>query len=392
MATQTSALALSGGGYRATLFALGSLWRLNKLGILKNLNRITAVSGGSIALAYLALHWKELIFDKNGIAQNFQEVVVDPLQIFCSKRLDVKTVTFGWIHPLKTVGEKLAEAYDDRLFHKALLSDIPVGDGIPEFIFYATNYTTGSSVRLTPTHISDYKLGKTPSTYDITLSQAIASSSAFPPLLSPIIFNSKKWEWIKTDYAFLHDETSLKKRLVLADGGLYDNLGVEAIWKEKKDEDDYYDNVLVCDAGAPFTYGFDSKGSNIFSKLLHVTGLKRNIVSQFYRMTDVMIDQQRSLRKRQLIQNYNNKVYGGAYWGITTKISAYDEAEHKLAVDNKTTKDISKIGTRLTAFSKKEQALLINWGYALCDAAMRNYVDKNLKISQTLPLPDYALA
>ncbi len=36
-----SGLALSGGGYRATLFALGSLRRLNKLGMLKTLSKIT---------------------------------------------------------------------------------------------------------------------------------------------------------------------------------------------------------------------------------------------------------------------------------------------------------------------------------------------------------------
>ncbi len=69
-----SALALSGGGYRATLFAVGSLYRLNELGILKNLNRITAVSGGSITLGYLALHWNDLKFNHNDVAENFETV------------------------------------------------------------------------------------------------------------------------------------------------------------------------------------------------------------------------------------------------------------------------------------------------------------------------------
>ncbi len=31
-------LALSGGGFRATLFHLGSIWRLNELGMLADLN------------------------------------------------------------------------------------------------------------------------------------------------------------------------------------------------------------------------------------------------------------------------------------------------------------------------------------------------------------------
>ena len=42
------ALCLSGGGYRAMIFHLGALWRLNQLGFLKNLSRVSSVSGGSI--------------------------------------------------------------------------------------------------------------------------------------------------------------------------------------------------------------------------------------------------------------------------------------------------------------------------------------------------------
>jgi NTE family protein len=41
-------LALSGGGCRASLFHLGSLWRLNELGWLKKINEITSVSGAPL--------------------------------------------------------------------------------------------------------------------------------------------------------------------------------------------------------------------------------------------------------------------------------------------------------------------------------------------------------
>src|SRR4029079_5515854 len=48
------ALCLSGGGYRAALFHLGALRRLNELGVLARLDSISCVSGGSIIGAYLA--------------------------------------------------------------------------------------------------------------------------------------------------------------------------------------------------------------------------------------------------------------------------------------------------------------------------------------------------
>src|SRR5208282_640505 len=50
-----TALCLSGGGYRAMLFHLGSLWRLNEAGLLRKLNRISSVSGGSITAGMLGL-------------------------------------------------------------------------------------------------------------------------------------------------------------------------------------------------------------------------------------------------------------------------------------------------------------------------------------------------
>ena len=54
------ALCLSGGGYRAMLFHLGALWRLNEIGYLPKLERISSVSGGSITAGVLGLKWERL--------------------------------------------------------------------------------------------------------------------------------------------------------------------------------------------------------------------------------------------------------------------------------------------------------------------------------------------
>ena len=45
-------LALSGGGYRAAAYHIGTLRALHKLGILDKLDVISSVSGGSITSAY----------------------------------------------------------------------------------------------------------------------------------------------------------------------------------------------------------------------------------------------------------------------------------------------------------------------------------------------------
>lgn len=72
------ALCLSGGGYRAMLFHLGTLWRLNELGLMKGLKRVSSVSGGSINAGVLGLAWKNLNFNASGIASNFEQLVVSP--------------------------------------------------------------------------------------------------------------------------------------------------------------------------------------------------------------------------------------------------------------------------------------------------------------------------
>ena len=55
-------LALSGGGFRATLFHLGAVRRLNELGILHELDSVSSVSGGSFLAGLIAVRWSKLSF------------------------------------------------------------------------------------------------------------------------------------------------------------------------------------------------------------------------------------------------------------------------------------------------------------------------------------------
>ena len=93
------ALCLSGGGYRAMLFHLGALWRLNELGYLKKLNRISSVSGGSISAAVLGYNWSKLAFDDVGIGQKFVEEVIEPIRKLASRTIDVGAILGGALGP-----------------------------------------------------------------------------------------------------------------------------------------------------------------------------------------------------------------------------------------------------------------------------------------------------
>jgi predicted acylesterase/phospholipase RssA len=63
-------LALSGGGFRGTLYHLGVVRFLRDVGILSDITHITSVSGGSILAALLVLNWDRY----NGSDEDFDKV------------------------------------------------------------------------------------------------------------------------------------------------------------------------------------------------------------------------------------------------------------------------------------------------------------------------------
>jgi predicted acylesterase/phospholipase RssA len=109
-------LGLSGGGYRATLFNLGALIRLNEFGLMGKIKRITSVSGGSITNGCLAMRWNDLQFNDDGVIERFKENIVEPLWDFCSKSLDAGAIIWGTLDPFHRVSDKITAAYNKVLF------------------------------------------------------------------------------------------------------------------------------------------------------------------------------------------------------------------------------------------------------------------------------------
>jgi NTE family protein len=362
---ETTGLAMSGGGFRATLFHAGSLWRLNELGLLRSLSRISSVSGGSITSGVLALAWPKLTFDAKGVATNFEALVVQPLRRFSSFNIDTHAITRS-IWPGQHASEKLREAYDEYLFHGAKLTDLPEA---PTFIFNAVNLRTGRDFRFTRQYMADYRIGLLDTSKVAapgnTLSMAVAASSGFPPVFSPISFETEPAHWQKVEGADLAGNPEYCSTMDLADGGVYDNLGLEPIWKRCR-------TVLISNAGKPFEYGADVNSVFLATE-----------VKLMLRTLDITMDQVQGLRLREILRGYEGGERKGAYWGINTDIDAYTRASAKrtpppltppaLSVSQQAREELAGTRTRLNEFSPQEQNRLINWGYAVCDAAMRCY-------------------
>jgi NTE family protein len=101
---------------------------------------------------------------------------------------------------------------------------------------------------------------------------------------------------------------------------------------------------------------------------------------------ELVDNQVRSLRKRQVITAFQEGDRTGTYWGIRTNIADYHLAT-ALDCPHERTLALARIPTRLKRLSEEVQEQLINWGYAVCDAALRTHVNPQLHKPSGFPYP-----
>jgi NTE family protein len=345
-------LCLSGGGFRATLFHLGALRRLNELGVLSrsDFRTVASVSGGSIMSARLADALTHLVLTP-GLAiphDVWERDVQAPLRAFTGK--DVRTGPFlrrllPWnVGRSGTAVEALAQRYE-RDLTRLRLAALP---SRPEFLFLATDMAYGVSWVFSRGWMGDYQVGYMAPPPDIPLARAVAASACFPPLLGPLR--------LRLDPAELKGGTAppgearaeCLSDFRLTDGGAYDNMGLEPVWKN-------HAVVLVSDAGALFTNQSD-----------------RGLLWRVPRYQAIQERQARALRKRWLIASLAEGVLEGAYWGVGSAPSHYgpDLAGYSKELAREV---IAEIRTDLDGFTDTEAAVLENHGYLVTDAALRRH-------------------
>jgi predicted acylesterase/phospholipase RssA len=222
-------LALSGGGFRASLYHLGLLRFLRDAGILSQVTHITSVSGGSIIAGHVALNWNRY----NGSANEFDAAAAEFLAFV---RLDVRNRIlrrFPWTIPLRWPRKFLGRSnrkltrtglleyhYEKCLYGDTSLFELPE---TPQLHILATNLSEGClcsfnrqgilMVRPQPGHtfrIDQIHVGLA------TVAMAVTASSAFPAFFPPV-------ELTGADVGASGGEFG---RQAYTDGGVFDNLGV----------------------------------------------------------------------------------------------------------------------------------------------------------------------
>ena len=299
------------------------------------------MSGGSITSAKIALEWHRL-----KTRQDFFDLIVQPIRRVAATTIDLPAIAAGLVLPGR-VSDYVALAYRALLFGRATLQDLP---GKPEFVINATNVETGTLWRFSRAVMADYKVGDIDRP-TLPLANVVAASSAFPPFLSPYLLRVGPSDFSRVSAK----DKALLANISLTDGGVYDNLGLETVWKA-------YRNVLVSDAGAALQP--DPSPPATWARQA-----KRDI--------DIIYGQVTSLRKRQLIASLKAKQgergwRRGTYWGIGSDIAHYRLQDALPAPFDRTT-ELAQVRTRLARLSAEFQERLINWGYAICDTAVRKH-------------------
>lgn len=356
------ALCLSGGGYRAMLFHLGALWRLNELGYLPKLERISSVSGGSITAAVLGMNWMRLALDPaTGVGAGFGSAVVEPIRSLARKTIDLPAVLLGMLS-LGQAGSQTAIFYRETFGDKTL-QDLP---DRPRFVLNSTSLQSAVLWRFSKPYMADWRVGLI-NNPGVKLAVAVAASSAFPPFLSPVILHQQESDFVPNSGVDLQ-RPPFTTRVLLTDGGVYDNLGLETAWKK-------YQTILVSDACAQ-------------SRPVEKPAL--NWFQQIYRVLMVIDEQVGSLRKRQVIGSFDTGERTGTYWGIGGDVLDY-QLPDALPCPVEQTSRLAGFETRLRTVNEVMQDRLINWGYAICDTAMRRHVVPGQPVPNGFPYPKSGL-
>jgi len=366
LASSPFALALSGGGYRATLFHLGALRRLNEVGVLGRASRIVSVSGGSLLLGFLASRVPETLAFENGVnPDDWEEKISKPVHAFVTEDLRTSQIIRNFFL-FSIFGRKRrlnkAISHLKKIYGNTRLSDVefdPNNPQFPELYILSTDCIFGQAFRFSnnPKKSGHSKIGWSDLT-ETSLAEACMVSACFPPLFGPYFPDLKK-EQFSGGSASASDLEKIPD-IALADGGLYDNIGVNLVSGSSSKF-----IRLYSDAGSPLSYN-DKK----WTKTPFVTLRYMQLMSNFVGRLNVQ-------RIRATTSQYEVKNLGSGEIGYSSNLIE-DVLEH--------------VRTDLNKFSSFEAKVLENFGYTQTELALRRFFgDDYLNLSPpkaVWPYPD----
>lgn len=308
-------LALSGGGYRAAAFHLGTLKKLNELGILPQIDVLSTVSGGSITGAYYCLNQSDFPTFEQDLKQKlatksvirsvvfswiffralvyfFGGLILTGYLLVVGWWLLATFIGFLWLFCLFRfqfsifpVSRQIERAYDSFFYSKATLSDLP---DQPVLAIASTNLQTCRPFTFSKKKMEDsfYAYQQFPIRFQhqaFPLARAVMASSCVPFAFSPVR--------IDREY-FQKPEHFNQIRPYLVDGGIFDNQGIQKLSQPKSSYE--CDMIITSDAGNKLP--FEGTYTNTFALLLRTVNTFMTRIKNF-QMSQHLFDAAKSHHK-----------------------------------------------------------------------------------------------
>ena len=266
-------LALSGGGSRAIAFHLGCLRALQDLDLLDRLQVLSSVSGGSVISAmyaysddpFPAFEARVVQLLGQGFHRDIFRQVFRPGSIRKVMRVHFITsvcfigrmlhyLTRVAIPPRKSdrVSQPVERTFSRTEAFKEVLAKSMFGDTIVrdvsrdslDTVINATELRTGSAFRFGSQQSGCWRFG-TIAPEDALVADAVAASAAYPVFLPAL---ERKYRFVK------NEQTSVPTRVLLTDGGVFENLGVSPMepGRTASISTNVFnpEYIICCDAGA----------------------------------------------------------------------------------------------------------------------------------------------
>ena len=368
-------LALSGGGFRATVFHLGVLARLAEQNRLEEVTFLSTVSGGSLCAG--------LVYAQSGFrwptSQHYIEQVAPKARaLLTTEDLEAsliwRVLTLLVSRPL-TLLETRADDLSDLLQKKwgitIRVNELPEH---PRWMINTTCYETGKNWRFERARMGDYIFGYSADP-PIPLSDALAASAGYPGLIGALSLEAGPHAWFKYKPAPGGAAASREKEIIspiypkvhLWDGGVYDNLGLEPL----------HNFVGGWRQGIDFLVASDASGQADPEK--YQPGIKAVLRI----IGGVMMEQIRSLRSRAVIERMINHKDRGGFLQIGNTCREVLEAAKRPAdeiarlsaacLSAKDVNQAAKMGTTIRQLAPEEFERVFRHGFEVADYTLHAY-------------------
>jgi len=260
------ALTFSGGGYRASTFALGILSYFNHVQfknkpLLENVKGLSTVSGGTLTGATYACNAAEDKYFDAFYEYFYQILDEDKLLGIALEKLDSE-VLWENSHKKRSLINAFALAYAELLTDDTFqcLKEKENKSHLDDICFNATDFSFGLAFRFQTSGVfGNYRLKNSnldKLSGNMKIADAIASSSCFPMGFEPMVMPADYVSDHKSEtYIAIKAQDEFKNGVGIMDGGIVDNQGIGSIMNidaQREKEGKSFDLIMVCDVGSYF--------------------------------------------------------------------------------------------------------------------------------------------